>query len=383
MHELGSLNHGFLGDKGSERPTANALAQHGYVTLRYSSRGFGNTPGEVDLVGPKECQDQLDAIHWLDDPANPVLGGMLWHDRIGQYGGSYGGMHAWALALANDYSQNLHRWMAEINSGVNVADAKAGLDARSVNGRWDDVHIPVFLIQGNNDGLFPTNQAIDAFQQLRRRGVPTRLYLGGIGHPPSNGSTTSPEAQHVGLEMLAWFDHFLKGADNGILAQPPIEVSRSSYFGNSWDGTTRVADSYPFGAGHQLHLCTTGPTGGTLAVRACADALPAVAANTYAGEGYADEPVTGPSVQKGAAGLPGGRPELKRAPGTLTYDAVPMAEGTALDMAGLPRLDLQVASAAGLPADAAGAARGGAAAFQLDPKLWDVAPDGTAVLVTR
>jgi putative CocE/NonD family hydrolase len=432
------LNHGFLGDKGSERDTAEALAKHGYITLRYSSRGFGQTPGQVDLVGPKERQDQLDAVHWLNDPANPVLGGDLLHDRIGQYGGSYGGMHAWALALANDpavrtviaaaaptdlyqslvpndvmlatyangfyatgyeptadvvnnsvdpskppkqnYSQNLHRWMAEINSGVNVADAKSGLDARSVNGRWDDVHIPVFIIQGNNDGLFPTNQAIDAFQQLRRRGVPTRLYLGGIGHPPSTGSTTSPEALHVGGEMLAWLDHFLKGADNGILAQPPIEVSRSSYFGNHWDGTTRVADSYPFGAGRQLYLCATGPAGGTLAAGACADALPAVAANTYAGEGYADEPVTGPSVQKGAAGLPGGRPELKRAPGTLTYDAVPVAEGATLDLAGLPRLNLQVASAAGLPTDLT---RGAAAAFQLDPKLWDVASDSTAVLVTR
>jgi len=45
----------------------------------------------------------------------------------------------------------------------------------------------------------------------------------------------------------------------------------------------------------------------------------------------------------------------------------------------VPTLDLQVASASTLPA----ASRGSTAAFQLDPKFYDVAPDGTAKLLTR
>ncbi|MHB8593954.1 MAG: alpha/beta hydrolase family protein, partial [Acidimicrobiales bacterium] len=93
------INHGFLGSWHDDQNLADQLAGSGYVVLRYSSRGFGNTPGEVDLVGPKEVQDLLDAVHWLNNPANPVVGGDVVHNDIGQYGASYGGAHAWALAL--------------------------------------------------------------------------------------------------------------------------------------------------------------------------------------------------------------------------------------------------------------------------------------------
>src|SRR5688500_16950307 len=51
------INHGFLGKWTDSRRTAEQLAAEGYVVLRYSSRGFGKTPGEVDLMGPKETQD--------------------------------------------------------------------------------------------------------------------------------------------------------------------------------------------------------------------------------------------------------------------------------------------------------------------------------------
>src|SRR3954469_9972610 len=331
------INHGFLGSWHDSGSVARELATHGYVVLRYSSRGFGNTPGEVDLMGPKETQDLLDAVHWLNDPANPLVGGLVVHNRIGQFGGSYGGAHAWSLArsgdpavrtvvptatwtdiydallpnnvellayangfyatglqpvakaqqgelsTANNYSQNMHRWVAEANSGVGLDDLHAGAAERSVTGHYNQVKIPVFIIQGLNDGLFSANQAIDAYQALRTRHVPARLYLGGIGHPPSESSLDSPEAKHVETEVLAWFDHYLKGVKNGINKQAPIEFSRANYFHNKWDGTTRSAKAFPFGPPQTLQICTTGPGGGTLQPAKCPSALPAVAANNYAG----------------------------------------------------------------------------------------------------
>src|SRR5215213_9572281 len=96
------INHGFLGNWKDSGGAARELASHGYVVLRYSSRGFGKTPGEVDLMGPKEHQDLLDAVHWLNDPQSPVVGGKVVRDRIGQFGGSYGGAHAWSLATSGD-----------------------------------------------------------------------------------------------------------------------------------------------------------------------------------------------------------------------------------------------------------------------------------------
>jgi putative CocE/NonD family hydrolase len=418
------INHGFTGqwtDSGSE---ARSLASHGYVVLRYSSRGFGKTPGEVDLMGPKETQDLLDAVHWLNNPANPVVGGMVTHNDIGQFGGSYGGAHAWALARSgdpavrtvvptatwsniysallpnnvellayvngffatgwdptaqpinnqqpsttNNYSQNMLRWIAEANSGVGLDDLKAGAADRSVAGHYNQVHIPVFIIQGLNDGLFSANQAIDAYQALRKH-VPARLYLGGIGHPPSESSLDSPEALHVETEVLAWFDHYLKGVDNGIQKQQPIEVSRADYFHNKWDGTTRSGKKFPFGKPKAFQVCTTSASGGTLQSDKCPNALPAVAVNNYAGSGWDEEPVTAGDAQDVKDGLSSALgqsfPDTRTAPPTLTYDSEPFKKP--FDSAGIPSLRLQVASTSG---------------YQLDPKLYDVAPDGSAKLLTR
>ena len=432
------INHGFLGRWQDSSRITNQLAAQGYVVLRYSSRGFGETPGEVDLMGPKETQDLLDAVDWLNDPSSPVIGGMVIPNRIGQFGGSYGGAHAWALAASGhpavrttiptatwtdiydalvpngvmllayangfyasgygptgsaiagefsttqNYSQNLHRWMAEVNSGVGVEEAKAGMATRSIASDYSRVKVPVFIVQGLNDGLFSVNQAIEAYQALSKgkKSLRPRLYLGGVGHPPSDGSLDSPEATYVGNQALAWFDFHLKGIDNGIDELPPIEFSEADYFHNRWDGTTRTARSYPFGKRRTVHLCTTGPSGGTISETACPDALPAVATNANAGTGYDQEPVTAgymEDFEEGFADAFGQEvPDLTTAPTILNYETPALDEP--LELAGIPRLRLQVAAADVLPV---GVEPATAAAFQLDPKLYDVAPDGTAKLLTR
>lgn len=444
------INHGFLGSWHDSGDVAKAFVEHGYIVLRYSSRGFGKTPGQVDLVGPKERQDFLDAVHYVNDEKVPKLAGKVVHNDVGQYGGSYGGGHAWWAAMSGDpairtavptatwsdfyqallpndvmlaayangfyatgydptasvvnnltsgdpqpeapdttqnYSVELHRWMAEANSGVNIADIKAGLDERSVMYNLDKVHIPVFIVQGSNDGLFTENQALAAYQALRKRGIPARLYIGGIGHPPSDGATDHPEALHVGTEMLAWFDHYLKGVDNGIDRMPPIEFSHTTYFDNRWDGTTRSAKAFPAGPSSDFYLCTTGATGGALSDKPCPSAAPAVAVNLPgAGGGYDQEPVTASDVRDGIEALTcqpnepicqQHDPDLSTYPAILTYDAAPVTAPT--EWFGPPHLDLQAGSVDVLPAGVQGAT----AAFQLDPKFYDVAPDGTATLITR
>jgi ABC-2 type transport system ATP-binding protein len=430
------INHGFLGSWHDSGDVARSLAARGYVVLRYSSRGFGNTPGEVDLMGPKERQDLLDAVHWLNDPRSPVVGRHVVRNDIGQFGGSYGGAHAWSLAMSGDpavrtviptatwtdiygalmpndvellayvngfyatgldpvaaaqngqldtrdnYSQEMHRWIAEANAGVNTDDMRSGLDTRSVKGHYSDVHIPVFIVQGTNDGLFSQNQALDAYRALHAQGTPVRLYVGGIGHPPSDGDLNSPEAKHVEVEVLAWFDHYLKHEHTGITRMPPIEYSHARYFGNRWDATTVSARHYPFGRPTHMSLCTTGPRGGTLSATACPGAPPAVVVNGDAGQGLDQEPVTAQYFDQYLHGsvqtLTGGRDvDLTQAPPSLSYDGPALTRP--LDMVGIPALHLQMGAADMLPAGIAG----GAAAFQLDPKLYDVAADGAARLITR
>jgi putative CocE/NonD family hydrolase len=271
------------------------------------------------------------------------------------------------LSTTDNYSQEMKRWVVEANSGVGLDDVKQGLASRSVAGHYNQVHIPVFLIQGLNDGLFSANQAIDAYQALRRRHVPARLYLGGVGHPPSESSLDSPEAKHVETEVLAWFDHYLKGVNDGIEDQQPIEFSRADYFHNDWSKhpTTRSAKRFPFGKPQTFYLCN-----GALATTTCPGTAPAVAANNYAGAGWDEEPVTSSSAEDLKEGFKSAFgqdfPDTRTAPPVISYDSAPLK--TALDTAGIPSLKLQVASSSG---------------YQLDPKLYDIAPDGSAKLLTR
>src|SRR3954454_21333124 len=98
------INHGVLGNWTNSGDVAAAFAEHGYVVLRYSSRGFGKTAGQVDLVGPKETQDMADAISYVQDNVGNVrqLAGKVIKNDVGQYGGSYGGGHAWAAAMSTN-----------------------------------------------------------------------------------------------------------------------------------------------------------------------------------------------------------------------------------------------------------------------------------------
>jgi ABC-2 type transport system ATP-binding protein len=410
-------NHGFGGSKNGDRGTRELLARAGYVVLSYTSRGFGDTPGQVDLLGAKEQQDLLDAVDWLVSEDNPVTDGRVVPDSVGQVGASYGGLHAWALARSNhpavrtvvpiatatnlydalapgdvemltwangfyatgyrpeddNYSQTFHRVVHEMNTGLNNSDVQVELDARGVKGRWNNVHVPVFVIQGINDGLFPANQAMEAYDELTSRGIETRLYLGGIGHPPS--VTGGPEVEYLYDQVLQWLDWHLKGERVPLQRMPPIEVSDAGYFNSEWDGTVRRAADLSRENVTSFHLCAETPAGGVLSQEPCPDAVPVALANTYAGSGYDEEPVSGDALRDEAPELT----DLADLPGAATFDSEPMPADTAFDLAGIPSLALQVSSLHQLPLGA----RGLVAAFQLDPKVYDVAPDGTATLLTR
>lgn len=414
-------NHGFGGSKGGDRSEREAIARRGYVVLSYTSRGFGDTPGQVDLMGTKEQQDLIDAVDWLISPANTVVNGAVIPDKIGQAGASYGGFHAWSLARSghpavktvvsictatdlydalvpydvatlvwpvgfyatgyvpeeNNYSDTFHRIVLEMESGLNVQDVRNELHGRAVKGRWDLVNIPVFIVQGVNDSLFPANQAMEAFQALSARGIETRLYLGGIGHPPAVGD--GPEIDRLYEEVVQWFDRHLKGkpaAETPLVTGPRVEIANADYFFNTWDGNVRYANDIAT-PGRTYYLKATSPFGGTLSTTPPLPLLtpPLFLVNTYAGSGYLDEPVTGDILWH--LGLP--LPNTNQIPGVLSFETPAFTSANAIDLAGIPKFNLKVISAYQLPVGAPGLL----ASFQVDPKVWDVAPDGTATLVTR
>jgi len=69
----------------------------------------------------------------------------------------------------------------------------------------------------------------DAFLMQRNFRVPSKLAVGAWSHSPRDPEIQKEEFTAAGVEQLRWFDYWLKGIDNGIMAEPPVryQVMRS------------------------------------------------------------------------------------------------------------------------------------------------------------
>lgn len=229
------LAQGFSGSKDDLAGGARALAEHGYVVLAYSARGFGKSGGLVHLDAPAyEVADASKLITYLatlpqvlkDAPGDP---------RLGVAGSSYGG--ALALLAAgqdkrvdavaaditwNDLTQALFpnaggtdpgvfkkQWAGVLfSSAASVGTGACGrfapdlcaayqhaattgqtdaamvslLRAASPARVLDRITVPTLLSQGEQDSLFSLGQADANARGLRARGTPVKEIWRGGGH---------------------------------------------------------------------------------------------------------------------------------------------------------------------------------------------------------
>jgi X-Pro dipeptidyl-peptidase len=79
-----------------------------------------------------------------------------------------------------------------------------------------NVRAAVFIMHGQADWNVRQRHAIQWYEALSGH-VPLRMWLHKGGHGgPSRSDTTA--------ETFAWFDHYVKGIDNGVERKPPVEV---------------------------------------------------------------------------------------------------------------------------------------------------------------
>ena len=219
------------------------------------------------------------------------------------------------------------------------------------------------------------NQAVEAYQAIRANKVEARLYLGGIGHPPSDGSLDSPGG------------HLRRRAGAGLVRPPPQgrgERHRRAAADRVLRG--RLLPQ-PLGR-HDAHRegvpvrrrrrpCTCAPPARTAArcrrrpartrCRRWRRTPPPARATTRS----RSPPGSAEELKEGFAEYLGPEvPDLHDAP-TDAELRDPRRSTRPLELAGIPELRLQVAAADVLPV---GVEPATAAAFQLDPKLYDVAP---------
>jgi len=246
---------------------------HGYVCVRVDSRGAGRSPGFIDHWSPRESKDYYDCIEWAAVQA--------WSDgKVGLNGISYYAINQWHVASLNpphleaictwegaaDFYRDMSRHGGILCTflanwyDMQVKTVQHGLGDNGPNNRvtGDTVCGPATLsdeeLEENridlgakiNQHPFDGDYYRERSANLSNVTVPllSAANWGGQGlHPRGNiegflqaASSQKWLATH-GLEhwthfytdygrqlQMAFFDHFLKGEDNGWAERPPITL---------------------------------------------------------------------------------------------------------------------------------------------------------------
>ncbi len=376
--------------------------EYGYVVCRLDLRGTGSSAGDAtDEYPAREQADLVAVVAWL--------AAQEWCDgNVGMWGTSYSGFNALQVACerppalkaicaiyASDdrWSDDVHwrggalrlldtvdychymtpmnalppvparwgeGWRAEWRRRLEVYEPwlltwlrenRDGPYWRHGSVRqppgvpaYDRIACPTMLVAGWADGY--RNNTLRTVAELRRAGVPHRLLAGPWAHAAPGSAMPGPRIDLV-PEMVAWWDRWLRGHDNGVDDAVSTIFVRSS---------TRPAPDLDVHAGRWVREQWP---------------CPRVSSTTWTLDGRRPYPVradVGTTAWIDCAGhLPWGLPDDQRLDdaASLTWDFYP-EERTLL---GHPVVRLE------LSADAPEAA--------VAVKLCDVFPDGTSALVTR
>ena len=100
-YPLVAIVHGYAGGKNSSGDIATQLLAEGYAVLRYSTRGFGDSWGQVNMSDLNaEIGDLRSMIGQVVDHNNYRING----DAVAVTGASYGGGHSWLVAMTPTFT---------------------------------------------------------------------------------------------------------------------------------------------------------------------------------------------------------------------------------------------------------------------------------------
>lgn len=438
--------NGFTGSKNDQTAMAEVLASRGYGVLSYSGLGFGGSGCKITLDdrahdgrAGSQLVSFLGHLSWIkhDGPDDP---------RVGMIGNSYGGgiqyavagvdprvdaivpMITWnnmAYSIAPNNAGLLHGvtysekapgtakaiWLPELFAAgaASVAEqaqtdptrlaACAGFvqivcaavtelmaneyfasnlytfaRQRSVEAHIHDIRIPTLLMQGENDTLFDLQEAVATYRALRAQGTPVKMVWQSWGHNlevPVRGEWVQGHgmlATYEGRRVYAWFNHYLKGED--VSTGPRFAYFRDWVpFRGSGPDTVQYATSSHYPVGHPVTYYTSGSS----ALVASREAVRAGSTS------YANFVGTTPLSFSEISDIQHQRPISEippyDTPGSYAHwSSRPLTH--AMDVAGVPTATLHVSApttSSAIPGTE----------LQLFAKLYDVAPDGTAILVHR
>ncbi|MDU0289443.1 CocE/NonD family hydrolase [Saccharothrix longispora] len=242
---------------------ARLAYESGYVVISYTSRGFHDSAGEIDVAGPDTVADVSRVIDWGVAQARGDA------SRVGVGGISYGAGQSLLAAAADprvkavaalstwtDLARSLYPNETVSGQAVDLLltagkltgrpgpvlrDAEAAYreerfedvlpisPPRSPMSRIGSIQAAVMIGNAWNDGLFPPSQITDFFTALT---TPKRLMLSPGDHATAELFGAAGLPNEIWDSVGRWFDHHLKGVANGIDREHPVQVKPNN--GGSW-----------------------------------------------------------------------------------------------------------------------------------------------------
>lgn len=317
-----AYNKTILGSAGGLGGTPPSyLVKRGYVQVTVDARGTGSSEGVWNAFGARENKDGGEIMTWAHSSARPWSNGVT-----GMSGPSYMGISQLWAAAANPpglkaiFPQvpgaDVYRdivasggqldvgfiplWIGLVTTAgiippaVAASNPQSAIKAlfdhllgagtftvpllvnalgggepaydgafykeRSVINVIDQVKVPAFFISGEYD-LFQRGTPL-LFENLNKRGVPTKLIVGPWDHLQASGGQGLDKAGYGSLAelQLRWFDHYLKGVADSTLNTDIANLTYYEQGTGAWAKDSKWIGSSLKGA--SLKLSGTAKTGG-------------------------------------------------------------------------------------------------------------------------
>ena len=252
----------------------NYFVPRGYAFVAVDLAGTNRSTGCGDVGGKAEVFGAKAAVDWLNGRAtatyadgSPAVATTWTNGKVGMIGKSWDGTIANGVAATGvaglktivpisaisswyDYtrfggvlrSPGYVDFLATFVGGrpAGTCDAEYGADQAAsddatgnFNAFWAErdyrpdarhVHASVFVVHGINDQNVTTNQFGTWWNELAALGVPRKIWL----HQGSHVDPFDMRRADWVDELHQWFDFWLQGLQNGVMAQPQASIERAS-----------------------------------------------------------------------------------------------------------------------------------------------------------
>ncbi|MCX4820305.1 CocE/NonD family hydrolase [Streptomyces sp. NBC_01142] len=247
---------------------AKKLADAGYVVVTYNSRGFWQSGGKIEVAGPPDVADASKVIDWAlaNTPADP--------DKVGMAGVSYGAgicllaaahdkrvkavtaLSGWGDLIQSIYSgRTQHVQAAGLLYGTGSLTGRPSDELKEVMGdfissnlakeqnmlEWGRKRSPATYLDRLNangpavmlgnawgDTIFPPNQYAAFYEKLTG---PKRLEFRPGDHATAEATGLLGLPNDTWTSAHRWLDHYLKGVDNGVDREQPVQLKSRSTSG--------------------------------------------------------------------------------------------------------------------------------------------------------